>query len=68
MVKDDSIAITKKNLFNIVAEVDYKTKQTVTFSSTSKGFRFKCSCSNKKDFFCEHCTAVALFISPKKEA
>ena len=55
----------KINTFNIIAKVKQGTHQTRTvhLESTSKGFRFKCTCSNKKNFFCQHCVAVGLWAS-----
>lgn len=61
--KNGKIEITKSNTFNIWAKVQSKNKQSqeVELSSTSKGFRWKCSCTGRKDLFCNHCVAVALF-------
>jgi len=63
-VKESGITITNQNTFNIVATVTQgKHKaETVELRSTTKGFRFACSCSSRKNNFCEHCTAVGLFV------
>ncbi len=60
--QDAEIVINKENTFNIWAAIKLgnKTAHEVELQSTTKGFRWKCSCTSKKDYFCEHCTAVAL--------
>ncbi|GAC1413176.1 MAG: hypothetical protein NVSMB66_4440 [Candidatus Doudnabacteria bacterium] len=68
LAKNGSIKITKQNTFNILAEIKLpsgnKTVQT-EINSTTKGLRWKCSCSNKKNYFCEHCIALGLFSQPQ---
>jgi uncharacterized Zn finger protein len=60
--KNGEIKITKENTFNIIADVrsKYGTIFTTELHSTTKGFRWKCGCTNKKNYFCEHCVAVGL--------
>jgi uncharacterized Zn finger protein len=67
IAEDGEIKITKENTFNRIATVKRKnaSPQTVELMSTSKGLRYKCSCSAKKDNFCEHCVALALYLQPK---
>jgi hypothetical protein len=62
ILKDAKIIVKTQNTFRRVATVQYKNNpiQTVEFLADHKGLHFKCSCANKKNFFCEHCTAVAL--------
>lgn len=61
MSEDATISFTDTNTFNIHAKLSFGTKtHMVELASTTKGFRWKCSCSSKKNFFCEHATAVAL--------
>ncbi len=62
IAENGEVTFPKRNMFNITAEVKLRDKetQTVTFVSSSKGFRYKCSCTNKKDFFCEHCVAAGI--------
>lgn len=64
LVRESGIKITDQNTFNIVAEVarGKHDPETVELRSTTKGFRFKCTCSARKNNFCEHCTAVGLFM------
>jgi uncharacterized Zn finger protein len=59
---DGEIEILDSNTFNLVCKVKFKNHQTrtVELRSTTKGFRFKCTCSSKKDFFCQHCVAAGL--------
>ena len=61
--KNGKIEITKSNTFNIVATVKSKNKnaRTAELSSTSKGLRWKCTCTGRKDLFCNHCVAVGIF-------
>jgi uncharacterized Zn finger protein len=56
------VTIELVNTFNVVAKVQHKEGEgrTVELMSTPKGFRFRCTCSAKKNFFCQHCVAVAL--------
>ncbi len=67
IAKNGEITITKENTFNIVASVRSKHGPifTTELNSTTKGFRWKCECTNKKNYFCEHCVAVGL--SKRKE-
>jgi uncharacterized Zn finger protein len=69
IAEDGEITFIKTNAFNLIAKVKYKNSQarTVELMSTSKGFRFKCTCSNKKDNFCQHCVAVGLAAIPKEQ-
>lgn len=62
MAESAKIVFTLQNIFHITATVEHKNAalQTVDLLSTNKGLQFKCSCTNKKNVFCEHCTAVAL--------
>lgn len=62
IAKDGDVKIQKTNTFNIVAKVQHKEGEmrTVELMSTPKGFRFRCTCSAKKNFFCQHCVAVGL--------
>lgn len=62
--KDNEIKIIKENTFNYMAEIKMKSKTpiNVAIMSTTKGFRYKCDCSNKKNFFCEHCVALGLYL------
>jgi uncharacterized Zn finger protein len=63
IAKNGDIKIEKSNTFNITATVKSKNKntRTVELSSTSKGFRWKCTCTGRKDLFCNHCVAVGIF-------
>lgn len=56
------------NTFNVLARVEFKNKQprTVHMESTPKGLRWKCTCSNRKDLFCEHCVALGIFLQESK--
>lgn len=65
IAEEGEIKISKRNTFNVIATVKHGSHQTRTVSlmSTTKGFRWKCSCSSKKGFFCQHCAAVGLAAS-----
>ena len=69
IAEDGKITITKQNAFNIIATIENSNKkaQTTELTSTSKGFRWKCSCTNRKDTFCEHAVALALFVTHKDD-
>lgn len=56
-----------ENAFHIVARVSFRAGQSriVDILSTPKGLRFKCTCTSRKDLFCNHCVAVGLsLLSP----
>jgi uncharacterized Zn finger protein len=63
IVKDGDVKIIEQNTFNVVAHVQHAQgqKRTVKLESTPKGFRWKCTCSNRKDLFCQHVVATALY-------
>lgn len=63
--KDGEIKVIKSNVFNLVAEVRSKNKtaRTVSLSSTPKGLRWKCTCTGRKDLFCNHAVAVGMFVA-----
>ncbi len=65
LVKDEALKITKENAYNIHAQVKHSSKleYLVEFTASSKGFRWKCSCNSKKDYFCEHSAALGILIT-----
>lgn len=56
------VKVLKTNTFNIVARVQHAKGEarTVELMSTPKGFRYRCTCSSRKNLFCQHCVAVGL--------
>ena len=68
MVERGEITIDQPNVFNLTAKVEFSAHETrtVEFHTTPKGLRWKCTCSNKKNFFCNHCVAVALTMVGQK--
>jgi len=62
---DEDVKIVEQNTFNIVAHVQHGRgeKRTVELASTPTGFKFKCTCSNRKNLFCQHCVAVGLWMN-----
>lgn len=62
IAKDGDIKLEQPNAFNITAQVKYKNHETrtVKIESTNKDLKWKCTCSNRKDNFCQHCVAVGL--------
>gem|GEM_PF-2305044 len=60
--KDEEIKFDKINTFNLIATIRNRSRETATVElmSTTKGFRWKCTCTNKKGIFCHHCVAVGL--------
>ncbi|MDB4939892.1 MAG: hypothetical protein JWO40_317 [Candidatus Doudnabacteria bacterium] len=65
IAKNDAIKIKKSNTFNLIVEIKpFGQRQIDTeLHSTTKGLRWKCSCTAKKNFFCEHCVAVGLYLN-----
>lgn len=62
IAEDGDVTVLGKNTFNIVAKVKHGNgeKRTVELMSTPKGFRYRCTCTSRKDLFCKHCVAVGL--------
>ncbi len=60
IAEDGDVTVLDKNTFNIVAKVKHNQGETrtVELMSTPKGFRFRCTCTSRKDLFCKHCVAV----------
>ncbi|MEO8065518.1 MAG: hypothetical protein ABI643_01520 [Candidatus Doudnabacteria bacterium] len=56
------VQIHEKKTFRIEARVKHGDGQrrTVMLESTPNGLRWKCTCSSRKGFFCQHCVAVGL--------
>lgn len=68
IVKSGTITMDTVNAFHVVARVAFHGGQTRTVDvlSTPKGLRFKCTCTARKDLFCNHCVAVGLTLLPKE--
>jgi hypothetical protein len=68
IAKDAQFKITKTNTFNHLAEIKLPsgTALNTALMSTTKGLRWKCDCTNKKDYFCEHCVALGLSMLAKE--
>ncbi len=66
IAENAEITIQKKNTFNRIAEVRHGNSpvQTVEVMVTAKGLRWKCTCTNRKNIFCEHVVAVCLTALP----
>jgi len=62
MAEDGDVEVLESNAFNLKAKVQHGEKQgrTVELMSTSRGFRHHCTCSARKDLFCQHRVAVGL--------
>jgi len=64
IAEDAEISFEKKNSFNVIAKIKYSGGEgrTVQMSSTPKGLKWKCTCTNRKNIFCKHCVAACLAI------
>lgn len=62
IAREGGITPEKTNTFNLIAQVQFRggETRTVELMSTSKGFRWKCTCSSRKTLFCKHCTAASI--------
>ncbi len=62
IAKAGDVTIQETKTFSIVAKVKHGHGElrNVKLESTPKGLRWKCTCTNRKDLFCQHCVAVAL--------
>ena len=63
IAKDGNVKVLEAKTFSVVGKVQHGNGETrtVRLESTPKGFRYKCTCTNRKDLFCKHCVAVGLF-------
>ena len=68
-VKHAEIILVDSNTFNLVAEVKSPNgeSETIELRSTTKGFRWKCTCTARKSLFCRHGVAVGLFVHAGEE-
>jgi uncharacterized Zn finger protein len=68
IAEDGEVNFTKVNRFNLEARVKHGNHEArgVKIESTVKGLRWKCTCTSKKGFFCQHCVAVGLAANPEK--
>lgn len=56
--------VNNQNIFHLNIEVKYKTKNPIAdLLSNHKGLKFSCSCSAKKNNFCEHLVVASLYIA-----
>ena len=64
IAKDGDVKVLKTNTYALVARVKHKDGQarTTELMSTPKGFRYRCTCTSRKDLFCKHCVAVGLTV------
>ncbi len=67
LARDASMTVEKENRFNRIVRLKHGKgpDRTVELMSTTKGFRWKCTCTNRKDVFCEHVVAVCLDRQPR---
>lgn len=56
------ITFIETNTYKFIAQIKYRGNETrnVEAMSTPKGLRWKCTCSSRKDLFCQHCIAAGL--------
>lgn len=64
IAEDGDVTILETKTFSVVAKVKHAQGETrtVKLESTPKGFRYKCTCTSRKDLFCKHCIAVGLSV------
>ncbi len=62
IAKQGDVNLTKSGTYYHIATIQHNegTKRTVRLDSTSKGLRWKCSCTAIKSLFCAHCVAVGM--------
>jgi uncharacterized Zn finger protein len=67
IAEDGKFVLEKSNTYMQLVQVSHKGGQTrtVRVEATPKGLRWKCTCSARKDLFCEHCVALGLHIIAK---
>lgn len=67
IAENGTITYDMENAFHVIAHVVFRGGQarTVDVLSTPKGLRFKCTCTSRKDLFCNHCVAVGLSLLPE---
>lgn len=64
IAKNGLVSFSQTDVLHMVARVEFRNSQTRTVDvlSTPKGIKWKCTCSSRKDLFCQHCVAVGLII------
>ncbi len=64
IAENGEFVVEKINTYGQIVRVSHKQGQsrTVQVESTPKGLRWKCTCSSRKDLFCQHCVALGLHI------
>jgi hypothetical protein len=69
IAQDGQFENEKINPYVQQVKITHKSGQarTVKVESTPKGLRWKCSCSSRKNSFCQHCTALGLHIISENE-
>jgi hypothetical protein len=62
IAENSEFEVLKSNTFNLIVKVKHGNHETRTvhLESTPKGFRWKCSCTSKKGYFCQHAVAAGL--------
>jgi uncharacterized Zn finger protein len=65
LAKNSTITFPENKTFYVEAEVKTKSRdpEKLLLQSTSKGLKWKCSCTARKNFFCEHAVAVGIMLS-----
>ncbi len=65
IAKNGAITFMQSDVLHMVARVEFRNSQTRTVDvlSTPKGIKWKCTCSSRKDLFCQHCVAVGLTVT-----
>ena len=64
IAEEGQFVVEKENTYGQTVRITHKNGQprTVHVESTPKGLRWKCTCSSRKDLFCQHCAALGLHI------
>jgi len=64
IAEEGEFQVEKTNPYVELVKINHKGGQsrTVRVESTPKGLRWKCTCSSRKDLFCQHCVALGLHI------
>lgn len=68
IAREGKFTTEKSNTFNLVTRVEFRgsNSRTVELMSTVKGFRWKCTCSSRKDLFCKHVAGAGLALISEK--
>jgi len=71
IAKNGKVEFVEFSSLKVIAQVSLpgkSSKRTVEMNTNKNGLNYKCTCSNKQDWFCKHCVAVRIILWEKTHA